>query len=486
MSDPGKARFTQGSILRHILVTTAYGAVGMMTLFLVDFADLFFLSLLGEQELAAAVGYAGVILFYTTSICIGLAIAMGATVARAIGAGNMAAAQRYAAHNAILAVAATLPITLAGWIYVPELLGLLGAEGRTLELAIVYLRIVLPSMPLLALAMAGGGILRAAALPRLAMWSTVWGGLVNLILDPILIFWLDMGVAGAAVASVAARLAVLLVAWRRVFLEGGLIGVPQKTGWLRDARAYFGIALPAMATNLATPVGSTAVIEAMSRHGDAAVAGYAIVERTTLVAFAAIFALSGTVGPILGQNAGAGLFERVRRTLWDALLVSGGIVLLAAAALFLLQDRIVALFEASGEAAEIVLVFTNGVTLSFLFTAALFVSNAAFNNLGRPLWSTLSNWSRATLGTIPLVLLGDLWFGAAGILWGYALGAVIFGSLAFTAALWLAGRQARAEVATLGGFFRVPLAAFASYRGWIPSGAALVAQEESEREGKWR
>jgi Na+-driven multidrug efflux pump len=79
------AKFVEGSVSCHISVMTATAATGLIALFVVDLLDLYFLSLLGETELAAAVGYAGSILFFTTSVCIGLAIAMAALVARADG-----------------------------------------------------------------------------------------------------------------------------------------------------------------------------------------------------------------------------------------------------------------------------------------------------------------------------------------------------------------------------------------------------------------
>ncbi|MFT5790416.1 MAG: Na+-driven multidrug efflux pump, partial [Shewanella sp.] len=88
------AKFVQGSILRHILVMSSTAAVGISALFVVDLMDIFFLSLLGEQELAAAVGYAGTISFFTTSIGIGLSIALGALVSRAIGAKETEKAKR--------------------------------------------------------------------------------------------------------------------------------------------------------------------------------------------------------------------------------------------------------------------------------------------------------------------------------------------------------------------------------------------------------
>ena len=83
-----EARFLTGSLFRHVTVMSLTASVGLMAIFLVDFVDMIFISMLGKAELAAAVGYAGAILFFTTSFGIGMAIAAGALVARALGAGE--------------------------------------------------------------------------------------------------------------------------------------------------------------------------------------------------------------------------------------------------------------------------------------------------------------------------------------------------------------------------------------------------------------
>jgi len=478
----GSATFTQGSILGHILATTSYGAVGLLTLFLVDLADLYFLSLLGEEELAAAVGYAGSILFFTTSLCIGLAIGTAATVARTIGSGKRAAARRLVVHNASAVLLLSLPLATLAWIFTPQFLDGLGATGRTHALATTYLRIVLPSLPILALAMAGGGVLRAVALPRLAMWSTVGGGLVNLVLDPLLIFGLGLDIVGAALGTVAARLAVFAIAWYRVVGSAQMLGRFERHHWIDDLLPFLAVALPAAATNLATPVSYTVLIGVLSRHGDEAIAGFAIVGRLTPVAFAAVFALSGAIGPIIGQNFGADRLDRVRLALWSGLAFSAVAVFVPALILYLLEDVIIQVFNASAGSAALISVFLDGVTALFFFVAALFVANAAFNNLGRPLWATLANWGRATIGTIPLVYLGDSLFGAPGVLWGQGLAGVLFGTAAFTTALWLVHRRRLAATPGMEQrFFRLPLQALVNYRGWIPSAATLREVDDQRR-----
>ena len=153
------ARFVQGSTMRHVVVMTFTSAIGLMTLFLVDFADMYFLSLLGEENLAAAVGYAATILFFTTSICIGLAIAAAALVSRAIGGKQMEAARRLSTNVLLFGIAVTIVLAAIIWIECPAILSMLGAEGRTHDLALAYLRILIPTMPLLSVAITGGAIL---------------------------------------------------------------------------------------------------------------------------------------------------------------------------------------------------------------------------------------------------------------------------------------------------------------------------------------
>ncbi len=155
------------------------------------------------------------------------------------------------------------------------------------------------------------------------------------------------------------------------------------------------------------------------------------------MAFGIIFSLSGAVGPVIGQNYGAGEFSRVRRALRDGIVFATLYTLTTAAILFLLRHQVPAAFSATGVAAELVTFYCTFLAVTYAFTGAQFVAQAAFNNLGRPLWSTIANWGRATVGTIPLVHLGATMAGAEGVLTGSAVGSIVFGIGATAAAFWL-------------------------------------------------
>ena len=433
MAEP-QAKFTQGSLFGHISVMSFTASIGLMAVFLVDFVDMIFISMLGKAELAAAVGYAGAILFFTTSFGIGMAIAAGALVARALGAGNAEEARRRATNSLIYGVLFGALFAALVWFNLRFLAGLLGATGDTLDLAVQYLRIIVPSLPFLMIGMIGGAILRAHGDARRAMMATIWGGLVNAVLDPILIFGLDLELTGAALASVAARIVIAIVALVPLIKHYGGFDRPTPASLSVDIRPILAIAFPAILTQLATPIGQAYVTRAMAEYGEEAVAGMAIVARITPIGFAIIFALSGAIGPIIGQNAGAGLNNRVRSAFREGVMFTALVVVVVSVLLFLARPGLVWLFQLDGIALTLVFLFAGPLSLMFFFNGVIFVSNAAFNNLGHPFYSTIVNWGRNTLGTIPFVMVGTAYFGAPGVLIGQYLGGAVFAVVAFVLA----------------------------------------------------
>ncbi len=109
--------FTQGSLLRHVAVMTATGAIGLMAIFAVDLLSLFWVSRLGDQAFKAAVGYVGLASFFAMSINIGLTIAASATVSRAIGAGDRPRGRRLAASSLTIAAIVSVLVTAVMFVF---------------------------------------------------------------------------------------------------------------------------------------------------------------------------------------------------------------------------------------------------------------------------------------------------------------------------------------------------------------------------------
>lgn len=426
-TDSAKARFVDGSIMRHVVVMTGTGSLGLVAIFMVDALNLFYISQLGERELAAAIGFAGTLQFFLISVSIGFTIATSALVSRALGRGRRDEAAGIGGSALIFMLVTSALVSGAAWPFLSELVGLLGATGETRVVATGFLQIIVPSAPIMAVGMAATGILRGVGDARRAMYVTLAGGFAAAILDPILIFGFDLGVTGAAIATVLSRLVLMAIGLHGAIIVHRLARLPGKEELTEAARPFFIIGVPAVMTQIATPLGNAYVTTEIARFGDAAVAGWAVIGRLIPVAFGVVFALSGAVGPIIGQNYGAQRFDRVERTLRDSLTFTLLYVLAAWVLLAIFANGIATLFEANGLTRDLIVFFCLFAAGSFLFNGALFVANATFNNLGYAAYATAMNWGRSTLGVIPFVWVGATYFGAKGVIAGWGLGAVIFG-----------------------------------------------------------
>lgn len=416
------------------------GAVGLLAIFGVDLLNLFYISLLGHQSIAAAIGFAGTVSFFQTSLSIGMTIGVAAVVSREIGAGRRAASRRIAGASLALMMVSLAAVGVATVLLLDPIMDVLGAEGETRRLAINYLTLTSLSVPLLAAGMGCSALLRSVGDAGRAMNVTLVGAVITACLDPVLILWLGLGLEGAAISTIFSRLGLAVIGWRSVTRTHDLVDAVHWRTIFSDAKEVLRIAAPAIVTNLASPVGAAFVTRTMSRFGTEAVAGQATIDRISPVAFALVFALSGSVGPIIAQNLGAGLFRRVRLVLRDSMLVGIGAVLVAWGILAAGQGLVVSAFSAHGTAEMMVRLFCSLVAGGYVFVGMLFVSNATFNNLGFPLMATVFNWGRATLGTIPFVAYGAA-YGPRGVMIGQAAGSVVFG-LAAAFAAWRATHRA--------------------------------------------
>ena len=276
------------------------------------------------------------------------------------------------------------------------------------------------------------------------MYVTLSAGIATAFLDPLLIFGFGLGVYGAAWATVLSRLSCSRSAGGAVRVHD-LVARPKLNAARGDFGPIMAIGFPAIMANMAAPVSSAYTLRVFSDFGEAAIAASAIIDRVTPVAFGVVFALTASVGPIIGQNYGARLMERVQRTLTDAFLLSIGYVLFAWAVLALAAPGLVAAFDAQGESARYVAFYCRYGVSAWIFLACLFVANTAFNNLGFPVLSMVFNWARATLGTIPFVTIGARYGGVQGGLLGFALGCAVFGLIAVGTAYVATWRLAKED-----------------------------------------
>lgn len=456
-------RFVTGNIMRHVAVMTLTGSLGLTFMFLVDFVTLLYVSMLGDERLTSAVGYAWPVQFLTVALGMGFSTAAGALVSRALGARDRERARRIASSTMTIACIFLCVSALVLTLLRRPLTEALGAEGMVLDEASAFLLIALPTMPFMTFGMLGSAVLRAAGDARRAMMVTLSAGVVVALAAPFLIFdevplplgegapalpGLDLGITGAALALALTRATTAAMGVRFCVGVHDLVARPRWDHLRADAKAVLGIAGPAGLAQMSTPVVNILLTGAIGAYGASAVAGWAVVSRMTVLAFAGVFSLAAAIGGIFGQNYGAGRMDRVVRTYRDAVVFCVIYVAAVWAILWLASDLIARGFSLSAEGAEVVHAFSSVGAGGFMIAGCAFVALAAFNTLGRPIGATIVNWGRdgiavpVMLGVFALTL--DT---APGVVYaqgaGMALAGIAAGWAGWRFVNGLAARQAR-------------------------------------------
>ena len=433
--NPERAVFLTGSTMKHVVSMTLMGSLGLVSMFLVDLTDIYFLSLLEDRAIIAGMGYAATVTYFIIAISIGLSITAASFISRAVGAGDNVTADRLVAHMGVFSTLFVVGFCVVLYPYIQDILFAIGASRKTALYAQDYLEIIVPCAVFVTLAIVASGMLRSFGDGRRAMHITLMGALVNLILGPIFILLLDMGIEGAALSTVLSRFAMVCVGVYGLFEIHGVkwMVVPERLK--SDFIMWIKFSAVAITTNLSSPAGNTLVMMWLAPYGDDVISAWSVYGRLVPVLFGMTFALSGAVGPIIGQNYGAGDMTRVRAVVWDALYFSIGVVATTSLIAYLFRYGLADAFSLTGGSAAFFIFLLEYVSWLFVFNGLVFIASAVFTNLGVPKYSTIVSWARHVLGIVPFVMIGGWLYGAEGVILFANFGGVLFGTLAYCFAL---------------------------------------------------
>ena len=300
---------------------------GVSSSILVQMLEMGFIGQLSTAHVAA-ITFTFPLVMVLTSIALRISIGTSSVIARSVGNRQVSTeltpisgqggdeVARLGTHSLILVFILMIVISALCWLAIDPLFLAMGASPELLPLIHSYLDIYLPSTVLFTTAMICGSIMRANGSANIPGAIMTIGALVNLILDPIFIFgWFGfpaMELAGAATAMTLTRFGTLLVSLWYINADNLVLREAHFAGWLRSAKRILHVGVPAMATNLIGPVTAAYITFLIADYGEAAVAGFGVANRIEAVAAMLMFALSGSIGPFVGQNWGAHMVDRVR------------------------------------------------------------------------------------------------------------------------------------------------------------------------------
>jgi putative MATE family efflux protein len=425
--------FTQGPVHLHLIRLTGYMMVGLVSVIFASLVEAIYIGRVGTSELAA-IGFTFPLVMIMQGVSMGLSVGASSVVARCMGLGEEAKAKRLITHCFILVLTLILMFAVVAYFMLDQFFILLGAGDLVRALAVEYMKVWLLGLPFFTIAIVGSTLMRAlgdAVTPGYLM--TIGSGL-HIFIAPVFIFGLlgapEMGLTGAAVSFLLARLiSVSMYAYFMVVRDK--VFVYSMDGFATSCRDIMHVGLPAVASNLIAPVSMTVITRLLAGHGEIVVAGFGVASRIESMVTMIVWALSMSVAPLVGQNWGAGKYDRVKNTLGLAnrFVLLWGIT----AYVFLLfsAEYLVSLINDDPGVVEAAVTYLFIVPLSIGIMGVMSNSTSTFNALGKPVPPLIISVLQMIIVYIPLALLGDFLWGYIGIFIAGVVTVTLLGTMSF-------------------------------------------------------
>lgn len=390
--------------------------ISMLITSFYNMADTYFVGKIGTSA-TAAVGVVFPLMSVIQALGFFFGHGAGNSVSRKLGAGQGEDAEKLASCGFYSAFICGALILVLGTLFLKPLAGALGSTETILPYTEKYLGIILIGAPYMTAAMVLNNLLRFQGSAFYAMIGITSGAVLNIILDPVFIFVFDMGISGAAWATILSQLVsfVLLAAGMK---RAGCI--PVKLRNMRylpqTIRTIFGGGLPSLCRQGLSSLATVALNLAAKPYGDAAIAAMSIVMRIAFFAGAVVIGFGQGFQPVCGFNYGAGNKKRVMEAFWFCVRISAVVLTVLAAVGFVFSPQLVAIFRRND--ADVIRIGTMALRMQCVtlpLTGWIILNNMLFQTIGKTVPASVLAAARQGIFFLPAVLVLSFLFGITGI-----------------------------------------------------------------------
>jgi putative MATE family efflux protein len=439
MTTEKKAQLTEGPITRTLINLTGPMVIGMLGMVAFNLMDTYFIGQLGIRQLAA-MSFTFPVVMTIGSMAQGLGVGASAVISRAIGSGHQEDVRRLTTHALLLSILLVVIFAIIGLLSINPIFEFLGASPDVLPLIKQYMTIWFLGVTVVVVPMVGNNAIRATGDTKTPSMVMLVAVILNIILDPLLIFGLGpfprLELAGAALASVLARTITLFVSLWVLYAREKMItfAVPKSKELLNSWKQILYIGLPTAATNMIVPLSAGLITRLVAGFGAAAVAAFGVATRIESFGLLVVMALTGVLSPFVGQNWGAKKYERANTGIRTSQRFAIGWGLLMVVFLGMTSGPLATIFNADPAVISTVRLYFWILPISYGLYGILKEATVVLSVLEKPLRSSVLTLAQTFAIYIPLAYLGSEILGLPGIFGALALSYIVTGIAAY---LWL-------------------------------------------------
>jgi len=389
--------------------------ISMLVTAFYNMADTYFVGKISTQA-TAAVGVVFSLMAIIQALGFYFGHGSGNFISRELGRKNIESVSYMASTGFFSSIFVGILLAVFGLIFVKPLAVLLGATPTILEDVIEYMRIILVGAPFMMASFVLNNQLRFQGSAVYAMTGIVTGAVINVALDPLLIFVFDLGISGAAIATVFSQIVsffLLLIGIKR----GSNIKLSIrkfKPNFYYESQIFNG-GFPSLIRQGLGSISTMILNHAAGGYGDAAIAGMSVVMRVAMFANSALIGFGQGFQPVVGFNYGAKLYGRVRKSFWFCVKSSTGFLILLSGIGAIFAEQIIAAFRNDPKVIEVGAFTLRTYCLAFPLNSIIVMSNMLFQSTGKTLSASLMASARQGLFLIPCIWIMELIWGLKGL-----------------------------------------------------------------------
>lgn len=407
---------TEEPIPRLVCSLAVPTIISMLITSFYNMVDTFFVGRINTSA-TAAVGVVFSLMAIIQAIGFFFGHGSGNYISRQLGAQNTEEASKMASIGFFSALIAGAVLAVCGLIFIEPLARALGSTETILPYAVNYLKYILIGAPYMTASLVLNNQLRFQGNAMYGMIGIVIGAVINIVLDPVLIFGCHMGISGAALATIISQFisfAVLLwvsqrgpgihISWKNARFSGYFLKEITRGGFPSLCRQGLG-SVATIALNMAAGV-----------YGDAAIAGMSIVSRITMFAYSALIGFGQGFQPVCGFNYGAKLYDRVREAFYFCLKTAAGFLILLSVAGFIGAPQLIEVFrKGDPEVTAVGIAALRFSCVSFPLSGGIVMSNMFLQSIGMAVPASIVAAARQGLFFLPLIFILPSVFGLRGV-----------------------------------------------------------------------